>query len=49
MPVERGKPPHNVNVLLRWVSEHAKATDVGRNRLQRWISHGVPRGLYRAN
>jgi hypothetical protein len=41
MPAERGKPPHNVNVLMRWVSEHAKATDVGRNRLQRWISYMI--------
>jgi hypothetical protein len=41
MPAEHGKPPHNVNVLMRWVNEHAKATDVGRNRLQHWISYMI--------
>src|SRR3954447_14114214 len=41
MPAERGKPPHNVQVLQRWVGEHAKATGVAQQRLQRWISFMV--------
>jgi hypothetical protein len=38
MPADRGKPPHNVQVLQRWVGEDAKATGVAQQRLQRWIS-----------
>lgn len=41
MPVERGKPPHNVQVLQRWAGEHAKAIGVAQQRLQRWISFMV--------
>jgi hypothetical protein len=37
----RGKPPHNVQVLQRWVGERAKATGVAQQRLQRWISFMV--------
>jgi hypothetical protein len=41
MPAGRGKPPHNVQVLQRWVGEHARATGVAQLRLQRWISYMV--------
>ncbi|WP_028066546.1 nucleotidyl transferase AbiEii/AbiGii toxin family protein [Solirubrobacter soli] len=38
MPADRGKPPHNVHVLQRWVGEHADATGVAPQRVRRWIS-----------
>jgi hypothetical protein len=41
MPADRSKAPHNVHVLQRWVGEHAKATGVAQQRLQRWISFMV--------
>ncbi len=41
MPADRGKAPHNVRVLQRWVGEHAKATGIAQQRLQRWISFMV--------
>src|SRR4051812_37562561 len=41
MPAGRSKAPHNVHVLQRWVGEHAKATGVAHQRLQRWISFMV--------
>lgn len=39
--LRRGKPPHNVQVLQRWVGEWAKAEGVPAARLQRSVSHMV--------
>jgi hypothetical protein len=45
VPADRGKPPHNVRVLHRWVGEDAKATGVAQQRLQRWISFMTVAGV----
>lgn len=37
----RGKPPHNVQVLQRWVGEWARAEGVPAARLQRSVSYNV--------
>jgi hypothetical protein len=41
MATRSRRPPHNVNVLRRWVGEEARATGVAQLRLQRWISFMV--------
>lgn len=37
----RGKPPHNVAVLQRWIAEHARTDGVAPARLRRWVSFMV--------
>ena len=39
------KPPHNVQVLQRWVGELARQDGIAPARLQRWISFMVVAGL----
>ena len=39
------KPPHNVQVLQRWVGELARDDGIAPARLQRWISFMVVAGL----
>lgn len=39
--IKRSKPPHNAQVLQRWVGEWAKAEGVPAARLQRSVSHMV--------
>jgi hypothetical protein len=40
---EERKPPHNVRVLQKWISEHAKEHEEGlvEQRWQRWLSYMV--------
>jgi hypothetical protein len=45
MPKPKDKPPFNVNVLQRWVGEHARATGITQRRLQRWISYMILAGV----
>lgn len=40
-PPRRAKAPHDVRVLQRWVGEHARATGIAQQRVQRWISYMV--------
>ena len=44
MSVER-KPPHNVQVLQRWVGDLARQDGIAPARLQRWISFMVVAGI----
>lgn len=37
----RGKAPHNVSVLQRWIAERGRAQGVAPARLQRWVSFMV--------
>ena len=39
------KPPHNVQVLQRWVGDLARQDGIAPARLQRWISFMVVAGL----
>ena len=39
------KPPHNVQVLQRWVGELARQDGIAPARLQRWISFMIVAGL----
>ena len=40
-PKAKDKPPHNVQVLQRWVGAHADAEGIPQLRVQRWISYMV--------
>lgn len=35
------RPPHNVQTLQRWVSQHSRDEGIAVMRLQRWISYMV--------
>ena len=37
----KGKPPHNVSVLERWLTEASKETGVAAGRLRRWLGFMV--------